>query len=93
MDSTLAIWIVALPILSFILISLLGKRVSEKVSALIATGAISLSAIFSFSIAYNYFFKTFSNGEAYTAIIANNNAKIQLFTEPPTGFSKVMAHL
>jgi len=70
MDWTLAIWIVALPAISFVLVSLFGNKMSLMLSAQIATTAITAAAVFSLIIAYRYFFTTFEEGEAYTAIIA-----------------------
>lgn len=73
MDWSFTIWILALPAMSFAIISLLGNKLNKQVSALIAVAGISISFILSLTVAINYFFFTFNETEAYTSIIAFNS--------------------
>ena len=80
MDFTYTIYIVLIPLFAFLVNGLLGHKIKDSVSGVIATLALGLSALLSFFTAYNYFFKVGKVDGVYEKITAFNTTWIN-FTD------------
>jgi len=80
MDFTYTIYIVLIPLFAFLVNGLLGHKIKDSVSGIIATLALGLSALLSYFTAYNYFFKVGKVNGVYEKITAFNTTWIN-FTD------------
>ena len=65
-----ALLIILLPLFCFILLAVFGKKISPKLSGIIGTVTIALTAILSVYVVYCYFFEIGKQGEAYVRHIS-----------------------
>ncbi|MBT5859112.1 MAG: NADH-quinone oxidoreductase subunit L [Flavobacteriales bacterium] len=80
MDFTYTIYIVLIPLFAFLVNGLLGHKIKDSVSGIIATLALGVSALLSYFTAYNYFFKVGKVDGVYEKITAFNTTWIN-FTD------------
>ena len=80
MDFTYTIYIVLIPLFAFLVNGLLGHKIKDSVSGVIATLALGTSAFLSYFTAYNYFFKVGKVDGVYEKITAFNTTWIN-FTD------------
>ena len=80
MDFTYTIYIVLIPLFAFLVNGLLGHKIKDSVSGVIATLALGTSAFLSYCTAYNYFFKVGKVDGVYEKIIAFNTTWVN-FTD------------
>ena len=80
MDFTYTIYIVLIPLFAFLVNGLLGHKIKDSVSGIIATLALGVSALLSYFTAYNYFFKAGKVDGVYEKITAFNTTWIN-FTD------------
>ena len=80
MDFTYTIYIVLIPLFAFLVNGLLGHKIKDSVSGVIATLALGTSALLSYFTAYNYFFKVGKVDGVYEKITAFNTTWIN-FTD------------
>ena len=80
MDFTYTIYIVLIPLFAFLVNGLLGHKIKDSVSGVIATLALGVSALLSYFTAYNYFFKVGKVDGVYEKITAFNTTWIN-FTD------------
>ncbi|HRH66893.1 MAG TPA: NADH-quinone oxidoreductase subunit L, partial [Bacteroidia bacterium] len=69
MNITLLLLIPLLPLATFLLLGLFGRRYIGNLSGIIGTLSLTASAAISLATAYSYFFGFGKEGEAFTAII------------------------
>lgn len=69
MDYSYVIWIPLIPLISFLITGLFGKRMPDMVSGMIATAGMGIACVLSLMTAANYFF---SDAETLEAVIAFN---------------------
>ena len=70
MNFSLTIWIIILPLVSFLITGLTGKGMPRQVSGLIGTLSMGIGASLAIATAYNYFFVAGKSGDAYVTITA-----------------------
>ena len=80
MDFSYALYIVLIPLFTFLITGLLGHKIKDSISGLIGTFGLGASAVISYLTAYNYFFKLGKVEGAYKAIIPFNTTWIN-FTD------------
>ena len=80
MDFTYTIYIVLIPLFAFLVNGLLGHKIKDSVSGVIATLALGTSAFLSYCTAYNYFFKVGKVDGVYEKIITFNTTWVN-FTD------------
>ncbi len=80
MDFTYTIYIVLIPLFAFLVNGLLGHKIKDSVSGIIATLALGVSALLSYFTAYNYFFKAGKVDGVYEKITTFNTTWIN-FTD------------
>ena len=57
MDFSYTLYIVLIPLFTFLITGLLGHKIKDSISGLIGTFGLGASAVISYLTAYNYFFK------------------------------------
>ena len=80
MDFSYTLYIVLIPLFTFLITGLLGHKIKDSISGLIGTFGLGASAVISYLTAYNYFFKLGKVEGAYKAIIPFNTTWIN-FTD------------
>ncbi|CAN5659468.1 NADH-quinone oxidoreductase subunit L [soil metagenome] len=70
MNFSLSIWILILPLATFLITGLFGKSMPKKISGILGTISIGIAAVIAVNIAYNYFFFSGKTGEVFTTITA-----------------------
>lgn len=80
MDFSYALYIVLIPLFTFLITGLLGHKIKDSISGLIGTFGLGASAVISYLTAYNYFFKVGKVEGVYKAIIPFNTTWIN-FTD------------
>ena len=80
MDFTYTIYIVLIPLFAFLVNGLLGHKIKDSVSGIIATLSLGVSTLLSYFTAYNYFFKVGKVDGVYEKITAFNTTWIN-FTD------------
>ena len=70
MNFSIAIWILILPLATFLVTGLFGNRFPKKISGILGTVSMGIAAILAINIAYQYFFISGKSGDAYTTITA-----------------------
>jgi NADH-quinone oxidoreductase subunit L len=80
MDFSYTLYIVLIPLFTFLITGLLGHKIKDAVSGLIGTFGLGASAVISYLTAYNYFFKVGKVEGVYKAITAFNTTWIN-FTD------------
>ena len=73
-----SIWLLLIPLMMFITLGLAGHKLKPRLSGLLGTSGLAIVTILSYIIAYNYFFVTPKNGEAFKTILAFNTTWLQL---------------
>ncbi len=68
MDFSLTIWILILPLATFLITGLLGNKFPKKISGILGTLSIGVAALLALNIAYNYFFISGKIDEVYQTI-------------------------
>ena len=80
MDFSYTLYIVLIPLFTFLITGLLGHKIKDSISGLIGTFGLGASAVISYLTAYNYFFKLGKVEGVYKAIIPFNTTWIN-FTD------------
>ncbi|MBT6809175.1 MAG: NADH-quinone oxidoreductase subunit L [Flavobacteriales bacterium] len=80
MDFTYTIYIVLIPLFAFLVNGLLGHKIKDSVSGIIATLSLGVSTLLSYFTAYNYFLKVGKVDGVYEKITAFNTTWIN-FTD------------
>ena len=80
MDFSYTLYIVLIPLFTFLITGLLGHKIKDSISGLIGTFGLGASAVISYLTAYNYFFKVGKVEGVYKAIIPFNTTWIN-FTD------------
>ena len=80
MDFSYTIYIVLIPLFTFLINGFLGHKINTALSGLIATFGLGASTVISYITAYNYFFKIGKADGIYQKITAFNTTWIN-FTE------------
>ena len=80
MDFSYTLYIVLIPLFTFLITGLLGHKIKDSISGLIGTFGLGASAVISYLTAYNYFFKVGKVEGVYKAITAFNTTWIN-FTD------------
>ncbi|MDA0682315.1 MAG: NADH-quinone oxidoreductase subunit L [Bacteroidetes bacterium] len=80
MDFSYTLYIVLIPLFTFLITGLLGHKIKDSISGLIGTFGLGASAFISYLTAYNYFFKVGKVEGVYKAIIPFNTTWIN-FTD------------
>ena len=80
MDFSYSLYIVLIPLFTFLITGLLGHKIKDSISGLIGTFGLGASAVISYLTAYNYFFKLGKVEGVYKAIIPFNTTWIN-FTD------------
>ncbi len=70
MDFSITIWILILPLATFLITGLFGKNLPGKISGMLGTLSMGIAAALALNIAYNYFLVSGKAGDAYTTITA-----------------------
>src|SRR5687768_7241942 len=70
MNFSTAIWILILPLATFLITGLAGNKFPKKISGILGTVSMGIAAILAINIAYNYFFISGKSGDAYATITA-----------------------
>src|SRR5438105_4304186 len=77
MDFSFAIYILVLPLVTFLFTGLFGMQLPKRFSGVLGTTSMAVAAILAFVVAYNYFFVSGKIGDAYTTITALNYTWLQ----------------
>ena len=80
MDFSYTLYIVLIPLFTFLITGLLGHKIKDSISGLIGTFGLGASAVISYLTAYNYFFKVGKVEGVYKAVTAFNTTWIN-FTD------------
>ena len=78
MDYSFSIWIILLPLLSFLLLGLFGSRFKPLVSGIIGTLVLGVITLMSYFTAWHYFFTDGKVDGVYQTIIAYNRVWLTL---------------
>jgi NADH-quinone oxidoreductase subunit L len=70
MNFSSTIWILILPLTTFLVTGLFGNKFPKRISGILGTVSIGIAAVLAVNIAYQYFFVSGKTGETYTAITA-----------------------
>jgi len=68
MNFSSTIWILVLPLATFLITGLLGNKFPKRLSGILGTASLGIAALLALNIAYSYFFIAGKTGDAYTAI-------------------------
>lgn len=80
MEFSYTLYIVLIPLFTFLITGLLGHKIKDSISGLIGTFGLGASAVISYLTAYNYFFKVSKVEGVYKAVTAFNTTWIN-FTD------------
>src|SRR4051812_41874244 len=70
MDFASTIWILILPLFTFLVTGLFGNKFPKKISGALGTISMGIAAVLAVSIAYSYFFVSGNAGDGYATITA-----------------------
>lgn len=68
MNFSMTIWILILPLATFLITGLFGKGIPKQISGILGTLSMGICAALALNIAYNYFFISGKTGEVYNTI-------------------------
>src|SRR6188768_193119 len=68
MNFSSTIWILVLPLATFLIMGLFGNKFPKRISGILGTASIGIAALLALNIAYSYFFIAGKTGDAYSAI-------------------------
>jgi len=70
MNFSSTIWILILPLATFLVTGLFGNKFPKRISGILGTVSIGIAAVIAINIAYQYFFISGKTGDTYAAITA-----------------------
>src|SRR5258706_9145849 len=77
MNFSNTIYILILPVLTFLITGLFGKKFPKRLSGVLGTTAMAAATVLAFITAYNYFFVNGKVGDAYQTIIPFHHTWLQ----------------
>lgn len=72
MNFSATIWILILPLVTFLVTGLTGNKFPRKISGILGTASMGIAMVLALNIAYQYFFVSGKSGDDYTIISALN---------------------
>src|SRR5688500_8987899 len=80
MNSSSTIWILAMPLATFLVTGLAGNRSPKCLSGILGRAGMGIAALLALNIAWQYFFVSGKTGDNYMAIMAMKHTWLSFTT-------------